>query len=1270
MSARRPAPPPGTLPPGAPPLRAALAAPALALVLLAAPAQAQERGIQALLEQAEYWRSQNRSDQVIRTLERVLAADPDNAAALLGLSRAQAELGDRAAAERSLARLRQVAPGDPRLPQAELSVRGATVDQAQLAEARRLAQSGQPAAAVARYRALFGGNTPPDAFATEYYLALAGTPEGYQEARAALARRAERDPNDRRLQLAYAQMLTWREPSRDEGIRRLRQLAQAPETAQAAGDAWRDALLWRGADAAAIPDLEAFLQRFPDDPRIRQRLAEARDPPRTPQGELATLRQQGFDALNGNRLPAAQQAFEAVLARVPEDADALGGLGVLRLRQGRAAEARQLLARAIAADPQEGRQKWGRALEGASSTGGGGGEVNAARNQISRGQVEQAERNLQRIARAGTGERADAETLLGDLALRRGDAAGAEQRYRAALARRPDLPAALSGLHDALQAQGRIAEAQELAARRGNLFASAAASGRAEQLRAEAQRSDDPEAAAALLRAAVAADPDNPWARLDLARALLRQGHGAEGRALVEEVARRRGNADSLHAAALFAQEEGRAADAAAFLERIPERLRSADVNRLLRAARAEREVAAAAEPARYGRPDEARQRLLQLAARPDPTGAVPAQVVRALNGIGDPRGAAEAARVALAVNRAAPPAGRIALAGALLDAGLEAEAAEVVRAAQADPRLTVGDRQQIAGLQAGAAVRASDAANERGDQAAGFDRLLPALRANPQDPAANLALARLYQGAREPAEAQRIAEAVLQRDPRNLDARLAVADAAIARRQWGQVETLLAEGRALAPNDPRIAVLEARYARASGDLLRARAALERASEQRLAQLGATAQAESPPAMTPVGASVPQNPFRRVATAGAAPAVATPGAPADRMLADIGRELAEVRTEAAPYVLGSLGGRSRSGTSGTDRLTEFGGNVEASAVVPGLGGRLTVRAQPVTIDSGALGGTTGEMRAFGTNPLHLPGPSVSVSGALAQQLRAQDTSASGVSLGLAYQRNWFSADIGSTPLGFRRENLLGGVEIAPPLGQNARLRITGERRAMTDSLLSWAGARDPSTGLVWGGVMRNTGRGQVEFSSGRTNFYVGGGYSTFEGQNVADNTRFEGGAGFSTPIFRRPDEELTIGTDLVYLAYDKNLRFFTLGQGGYFSPQTYAAANVPIDYRARSGNLAYRLGAQVGLAHFREDRSPLFPNDPARQAQAVAQAASDPTVSAYYAGQTQTGFVGGVRADVEYAVTPAFRLGGLFRYDKAADWNELRAMLYARYRFE
>lgn len=1264
-------------------LLATVVSAALLPLLPAAPARAQDSAIGVLLEQANFWRSQNRPDRALQTLERVLAVEPNNVDALSAAAAAQAENGNRAEADRLLARIRQLAPADPRLSDAALSVRGATVDPGAVAEARRLAQAGQQAQAVARYRQMFGGSTPPDNYAVEYYQALAGTQEGYAEARNAMERLAEGRPGDARLALAYAQILTYREGSRAEGIRRLQALAQRQDTAEAARAAWREALLWQGPNPEAAPAIEDYLRANPSDTALRQRLEEARNPPAGPVDEVGQARIRGFEALNAGRLGEAAQAFESVLAANAGDPDATGGLGLVRLRQGRTAEARRLLAAAIAADPREGRRKWGRALDGASYTG----ELTQARGLIQRGQLDQAETLLLAATRRESGERADAEALLGDLALRRNDPLGAEQRYRAALARRPNLNNALAGLYDALQQQGRFAEAEQLAARHGGAFASAAATQRAESLRAEATRSADPAAALALLRAAQQATPDNPWVALDLARALASQGEPLEGRAVLDQLAAS-GKPEALHAAALFATEQGRTRDAAALVERIPERLRSADQTRLLRGVRIQQQVAAAAEPAQYGQPDEARRRLMALAARPDPSGETPRLVVEALAGMGDSRGAAEAARVALAVNRGAPPSGRIALASALLEGGMEAEATQLAAQLAQDPRLTADERRQLAGLHAGVAIRASDRLNEQGNQAAAYDRLVPALRQDPQNADANLALARLYQGAREPREAQRIAEAVLQRDPRNLDARAGAVDAALALGQNARAEALLADGRAMAPNDPRLTMLEARLARAAGNPRRARAALELAAEQRRSQLGISAGAPAmggapfgSPGVSPGGAApgvASENPFRRVALAGPGSGPASGGyagslqtaAPADPVLAQIQRELAQVREEAATIATPGFNFRTRSGEAGLDQLTEFGAGAEVSTAMPGIGGRVALRAQAVNIDSGDMAQDSGTLRRFGGNALRLPGPGVAVPAAVARALTPTDTSASGVSFAAGYTRPNFSLDIGTTPLGFRKQNVLGGVEVAPALTESLRLRVTAERRAMTDTMLSWAGMRDRGTGQVWGGVVRNTARGQFEFAVGDTNFYVGGGYSTLEGDGVADNTRIEAGAGLSHALYRRPDSELVTGLDLVYQAYDKNLRLFTLGHGGYYSPQSYLGASIPLDYRARMGDFTYRIGGTAGIASWREDRAPYFPTDAAAQGRLEAQAASDPTVSAFYPGQSQTGFAGGLRGDLEYNLTPALRLGAALRYDKSADWSEARGLLYARYRLD
>jgi hypothetical protein len=433
----------------------------------------------------------------------------------------------------------------------------------------------------------------------------------------------------------------------------------------------------------------------------------------------------------------------------------------------------------------------------------------------------------------------------------------------------------------------------------------------------------------------------------------------------------------------------------------------------------------------------------------------------------------------------------------------------------------------------AGVAVRASDRANEAGDQAAGYDRLRPVLARNPDDPAANLALARLHAGARQPSQAQAIAESVLARDPRNLDARAAAVDAAIAGRNFRRAEDLLDEARVLAPNEARVSLMQARLARARGDNRGALAAARQAQQQREAQVGS---------VVPMGfATAGPNPFRGSGSG-------VPGAPAPRdpLLAEIGREVELAREGAATTFAVLPTVRGRSGTQGLDRLEEVALPIEGSFSPRGIGGRVTASVTPVTISAGTLPADLVSLQSFGANPIAFPGG----------MRPPRDDGASGVGLGLAYQRGWFRGDVGSSPIGFRFPTVVGGLEVAPELGGGFRIRATGERRAVTDSLLSWSGQRDAITGETWGGVVRTGGRVQLEYSTGPANFYAGGGYAVLDGQGVEDNSRVELGAGGSFALLRRPDETVTVGMDLVYFAYDQNLRFFTLGHGGYFSPQT------------------------------------------------------------------------------------------------------------------
>jgi thioredoxin-like negative regulator of GroEL len=992
--------------------------------------------------------------------------------------------------------------------------------------------------------------------------------------------------------------------------------------------------------AAARGLLERLRQAAPGDARLVRVEEALRGASRPPEPAPVAEAMAGRKALDEGDLARAISAFEAALARNPEDRAALGGLGLARLRQGRPTEARDLLARASAGDAAEARG-WAAWLDEAAFAA----ELTEARRQIALGAAEEAERTLLRATRREVAGLAEAEALLGDLALRRDELQEAEARFRAATYRRPGLPAARSGLLESLRRQNRIAEADGLQREMAH-----AAEGRAEALRAEAARTEDPESAITLLRAALAAAPTSAGARLDLARILARQGRANEGRGVMEAGLSATPAPEAIQAAALYAEEEGRFAEAIRLLERVPDRVRGSDHARLLRSLRWQAETA----EAMLQDPAGMRGALLAMAARPDPTGEAQLRALRALLRAGDRDGAAEAARRAGSGPRVANPALRIALAATLADAGLDSEAEALLRPLVAEAGLSAAQRRQLASLPGGALPQL----------AAAPQRATPPVQADPP---------RLYQGARDPRVAGRIAEAVLRRDPRNAEARLGAVEAALAQRDLEGAEALLAEGRLLNGTDPRLSVMEARLARATGDRRRAQTALQLAADQRRAQIGGAA--ETPYRRTMLAGDASAGAFMPADTSPASAAVGevTPSqlrASEDPLLSEIGRQLAEVNEEASGRIVPNFAFRARSGDRGLERLREYGGGVEAALPLPTIGGELSARVQAVTIDSGRLDPSVGNLRRFGTNATILPNAATAIGADQAAALTPRDHSATGTSLGVAYARNGVSVDLGSTPLGFREQNILGGIELTPRLGENLQLRLRGERRSVTDSLLSWSGMRDPQSGASFGGVVRNTGRAQLEYYDGRFGAYAGGGYSSITGHNVADNTRIEAGAGVNYALIRDQNRELVTGLDLIYYSYDKNLRLFTLGHGGYFSPQDYVAASIPVDYRERRGNWAYRLGGSIGVAHFRESRMPYYPTNGALQAVVESQAATDPSISAFYPAQRQTTVTAGLRGDLEYAITPSLRVGASVRYDRAADFDETRALVYARFRFD
>ncbi len=1232
------------------------------LTLLASAAQAEpSQAAKVLLDQANYWFSQNRTDDAERAVGRLLRLEPDNPDGLALLAQLQAQRGDKAHAQATLNHLHDLRPDDSRIANVEQAIRVGSIDPQGLAEARRLAQEGHNAEAVSRYQRLFQGTTPPTAMAAEYYETLSGTEGGYDAARDGLAKVAAAAPRDNRLQLAYARLLTYRDQTRTEGAQRLAELAKSPDVAAAASKAWRQALEWMPVDTPTIPAYQAWMAGHPDDAGIAGRMEQARNPPQTPLDVAGKQRNTGFTALNAGKIGEAETAFAAVLAQTPNDPDALGGMGLVRLRQGKTAEARTLLAQAIAADPTH-KSRWESALQGASV----GDDYAAARTMIQRGQLDAADRQLRAIISSG-GDIRGAQMMLADVLVRRGDLAGAEAQYRAVLAHQPNNSDALVGMAQVLNRQGRSGEAEAMLDR-AQSSGSGQAVGRirADALRQQAAATSNADAKEALLRAASAADPNDPWVRLDLARALVASGKRAEARQVMAELTGARSpGVDALRAGAMFAADDDRPADAAALIERLPAGARTADMRRLLAQAARQNDIRSAMAMTAIS-PMAAREKLLTLAAQPDPDGTNGVAVARAFLQMHNPAGAREALSVAQASTRTPTAAQRIAYAGLLLQAGDDRAAGSLIRSLNDATGLTPDQTASLNRLRAGAAIRASDTLNAQHQQAAAYDVLAPALARDPSNSDLNLAVARLFAGADQPRRALAINQDVLERNPNNLDARKAALDAAIQASDWSRAETLVRDGIAATPDDPRVWAMSAALHQARGNLRLALADLKRAQSLRRQEVGFdnttmfgrgrdSFQGQADAASMPSG-----NPFRRndpdASSIASMSTYASTTDTADPMLQDIDRQMAVVQQSLAPKFTIGPAYRTRTGTSGLDHLDEA--SVPTQLVSRPLGqGELTLSATPTFLSAGAVPLDVNSQARFGTGAfgLHPTPPS---------------QHAEGVGLAVGYQLGWAKADFGTSPIGFQQTNMLGGLELSPQISDGVHLRVVGERRAVTDSVLSYAGTKDPATGISWGGVTRTRGHAQLEFALRDLNIYVGGGYSSLTGENVIANHEYELGAGGSYPVWRSKDEEVRIGLDLVYFGYEKNTDFFTVGHGGYFSPQSYFATMIPVKYTVRTDDWTWTIGGTLGYQTYNEKSALVFPNNSVFQNALVAEAALVPTpLATSYPGQSSSGPVGGVDASIEYHVNSSFVLGGQASYQHAGNWSETVGRLYGRYIF-
>ncbi|WP_295854367.1 cellulose synthase subunit BcsC-related outer membrane protein [uncultured Xylophilus sp.] len=411
---------------------------------------------------------------------------------------------------------------------------------------------------------------------------------------------------------------------------------------------------------------------------------------------------------------------------------------------------------------------------------------------------------------------------------------------------------------------------------------------------------------------------------------------------------------------------------------------------------------------------------------------------------------------------------------------------------------------------------------------------------------------------------------------------------------------------------------------------------------------GATSTLSLPPVAgsspLPAPRPVPSSAYPAYTVVAAAPDPAT----LDKVQ-NLQREIAELEQDRITFLSAGPLVRTRQGERGLSKFTDT--EIPLQLRFDLGAGKATIFVTPVSLVTGSPGTDLPTINRFGGGPplaTALPGVSAG----------SQDTA--GVGFGIGYEQGNFAADIGTTPVGFRYTDVNGGVRYRLPVGEDFSFNLNLSRRAVNDSVLSFAGLRDARTGVTWGGVSATGGRLDANYDNGRFGIYGYGALHRLTGHQVQSNTRAELGAGMYWRLFRTPDANLTVGLAASGLAFDKNLSYFTYGHGGYFSPQQYVTLALPLEWQQRSGRLSYQIKGSIGAQNVRTDGAPLFPLDGNLQA-----AAGNP----YYTGSSRTGPGYNLGAALEYQLDPQWFLGGRVALDNARDYRQFIGGMYLRHAF-
>lgn len=1318
-----------------------------------------------LLRGAQKWVAKDRSDLAENLLRKLILIEPTSQEALFMLGNIELKKGKPDEALRYLRSLEQVAPNSPRTKELGDLHRMATTGKATLEKARSLAQSGKTAEAEKMLNQLFNGKPPKGDLAIEYYRITGASKAGYNQAQKELAT-LYKETGDTRYRLAELELQANNPEHLASAIHGYEELSGRQDVnPRALQENWRTGLYKYPDNNDKQNAIQHFLAAYPGDKEMQELLGDVKkniagqalftkspsiaalspsplpspkaavkpsrekkprkkapsddspvqNPGETPPAAVnpdIVARTEALDALDDGKVELAETSLTDLLKRRPEDVEVLGGLGFVKLKQGKPAEAEKWFTLALqAAQAAKGETgKW----ESLVATAGFWKNISTGDALLKEHKLPEAEATA-RQALAMKPAHPEALVLLGNIKAADNSPVEAEQYFRDALKAEEHNTAAMIGLVSVLVQQQRSDEA--LAHIKQVLQKYPAEwnknpGGMARLLREEANlhiAARHPGQALKALEKGVLVAPQNPWLRFSLAKLYVSLDLTPLAKRVLREGVELAPKDPEMHYVfALVLLSIDDYAGGLESLAQIPEKDLTPPMREARDRALLKYYIQQADNKLAHGDRKEA-IRIMSI-AETQAGSNVPAveQVAEGWFKLGlQKQGLAIMRKLpppvpldtqvyyASLLNRAKKDPELIEYLPSLRIPGGSDETAKKYRERIRDIEFSMANRQFDRLMNEGKKEQAQQLADTvlNANQLSNADyfrmhrtyfsraefpenavaRLNQEKEQHPNDLNIRLELAYAYYQEKQNRNAQRELQELLPLTPSDdIDTRLRIAQLQQSTGDAAGSRQILNDLTRRYPNNTEVLLQAGNLARAEGHYneamshykkIKSMAHVPANAEPRIA----VQQPDAPPDITlnllPSPAQAHSGTEKQAGLV--QPLVNTPeSARLYRTLIanDVGQvkyvgnnaaaraeqEMADIASLHSGKIEAGFEMQSKRATDGTStyNATEIPVLAKFPVAYEGFG---TVQIDKVDIDVGALPSTFDDAARFGKIKAYNFVP--------AQPLV---TKSSGVSAGLGYEQDAVKADVGVVGIGFPVKNLVGGVRIGGDTGRMS-YSLSLSRRPITGSQVSYAGARDPVSGEVWGGVT-NTGLSLYMSSIlGSFNASTFASYGLLRGKNVLNNTRVYLRAAIDRDIYTDNDIVLNVGLNTNYMHYANNQSFYTFGHGGYYSPQSSLNLALPITLSGRYDLLSYQIRTNVTYSRTREDTVAYYPGNADLQALAGG---------AVYTGGPGGGDGYGLRAMAEYRIAPDFVIGGRFSMDRSAYFAPNALLFYLRYLFK